>query len=131
MHQRPQSTEKKSWLSPNILKTEFIKREDYEPSVQTILDSMNTYLTIKNYTHIPKIHYRCSGCSSTKPHNQQVLEWGVYEWVRKNPNNSGQAWTNLGINNPDMVIDKFLVGNQFLFRNSFVIISIFRFKKGI
>ena len=61
--------------------------------------------------------------------DQQVLEWGVYEWLRKNPDKKDQVWENLRLNSDKHVI-YLLVGNQFLHRNSFMIISVLRMLKG-
>ena len=88
------------FVKPKIQGYELEKRKEYDPSVQLRLDSMDKFLTIKNYPYIPKIKYTCTQCQFINPHNQQVLEWGIYEWMRKNPNNKNEAWKILGINDP-------------------------------
>jgi hypothetical protein len=100
----------------------------YDPSVQTTLDSIQQFLTIKNYKEQPRITYRCGeGCKARDAHDQQLLEWGAYEWMRNSPDNKDQLWENLRLNDPECDIS-FLVGNQSLHRNAIMIISVFRFK---
>lgn len=116
------------FVKPEILGYGFVERESYDPSVQTTLFSSTMFKTIQNYPLQPRIKYRCSDCKSKNPHNQQVIEWGFYEWMRNNPKKEEQVWENLGIGQEGWEIKSFLVGNQFLYRSSFMIISVFRFK---
>jgi hypothetical protein len=114
-------------VKPTILGYNLEKRKEYDPYTQTTLDSMNLFLTRDNYAFVPKITYRCNECRSKKPHKQQVVEWGLYEWMRNHPENLAGMWENVRIN--DVSWNKtFLVGNQARYRNSFLIISVFRFK---
>lgn len=112
------------FIKPNVLGYELREREDYEPSVQLQLGSDERFLTIKNYKLKPMIRYRCSDCKIKNPHNQQVVEWGVYNWMRKFPDKSNQVWDNLGLTRMDNE-RMFLVGNMFLHPNSFIIISFY------
>lgn len=115
-------------IKPEILSCQFENREKYDDSVQITLTSPTAFKTIKSYKDQPRITYRCSGCKLEKPHDQQVLEWGIYEWMRQNPNNQNDVWENLHI--MDKEYEKmFLVGNQARRRNAFMIISIFRHKR--
>ncbi len=117
-------------IKPKIIKSWMADRKNYSPSVQSTLDSDVLFLTIHNYQKQPRVQYHCSGCRSAKPHDQQILEWGIYEWMRKNPANMEQGLTNLGITDPNF--DKyFLVGNAAQHRNSFMVISVFRFKRSV
>ncbi|GAB4572723.1 MAG: hypothetical protein Kow0077_12960 [Anaerolineae bacterium] len=77
----------------------------------------------------PRVTYRCSNCQIQTQHDQQVLEWGFYEWLRKNPEAKEQVWENAGFMNPNSEL-YFLVGNQFAHRTSFMIISVLRVPKG-
>ena len=102
--------------------------KDYDPTVQATLDSDIPFLTVHNYQLQPRVKYRCPNCQMQNPHNQQILEWGAYEWMRKNPDNPEQAITNLHLTNPRY--DRyFLVGNMARYRTSFMVISVFRFKR--
>jgi len=62
------------------------------------------------------------------PHKQQVLEWGVYEWVRKHPEKKKEVIDNLRLFDKDYDV-YFFVGNSYKAPTSFMIISILRFKK--
>ena len=114
-------------VKPEILKCYFGEREKYDPTIQVTLSSNDPFKTIRAYPEQPRIVYRCSNCKTKNPHDQQVLEWGVYEWMRQNPEKQNDVWENLHIT--DKEYDKtFLVGNQARHRNAFMIISIFRHK---
>lgn len=114
-------------IRPSVLGYKLTNREDYEPAVQLQLGSVRRFLTIKNYKKKPMIRYRCGSCKTKSPHNQQVVEWGVYNWMRRFPDKEEQVWENLGLTrtNDERM---FLVGNMFLHPNSFIIISLFHRK---
>ncbi len=114
-------------IKPQIISHGFEKRTDYEGTAQATLGVEKPFLTIKNYPLKPVITYRCPDCRAQGPHHQQVVEWGIYEWVRQNPNRADEAWDNLHIGEENYYTS-FLVGNMALHRNSFMIISIFRLK---
>ena len=115
------------FIKPKDIKWRLEKRKHHDASVQTTLFSNEPFLTIKNYDMQPRMTYTCSECKAKKQHDQQILEWGVYEWFRKNPTNMNQVWDNLGLTKSGYDIS-FLVGNMFLHKNSFMIISILRYK---
>ena len=117
-------------VKPDVINCYMKDRKEYHSSVQTTLNSKEPFLTIHNYEKQPRVKYRCSGCKLKKPHNQQILEWGVYEWMRKNKNNTDQGLANLHLMDPKY--DKlFVVGNMNLHRNAFMVISVLRFKRKI
>lgn len=115
-------------IKPKIIKSWMADRKNYDPSIQSTFDADKLFLTIDNYKKQPRVQYRCSNCKSTKHHDQQILEWGVYEWMRKNPQNREQGLRNMRLTDPDFDIH-FLVGNLAKHRNSFMVISVFRFKR--
>jgi len=94
------------------------------------LTDLDTYQVKREFQFEPRITFTYPGCQTASgQHDFQVLEWGVYEWIRKNPENKEQVWENLGIGKQEW--DQFfLVGNQAAHRNSFMIISVLRFKPG-
>ncbi|MFQ5979868.1 MAG: hypothetical protein ACE5OZ_17190 [Candidatus Heimdallarchaeota archaeon] len=81
------------------------------------------------YDFVPYIRYKCPQCRTSQGfHEQQLISIEAYEWMRKNPDNIDQLWTNYNLYNPEYDIYLF-VGNQKIHRNSFMVISILRFKK--
>ena len=85
--------------------------------------------TKKEYTHMPRIRYTCSQCKTEQGyHEQQLLEIGAYEWMRKQPDNLDQLWKNLHLSDDEWDVYLF-VGNQAQHRTSFMVISVLRFKK--
>lgn len=114
-------------VRPHSVSHALEERADYDPSIQATLTSESMYKTIHNYKTRPVVSYRCPDCTAKNGHRQQILEWGVYEWIRKNPGKAEQVWENLHLDDPGW--DKwFLVGNQARYRNAFMIISVIRFK---
>ena len=117
-------------IKPNILDAWMKDRgERYDPAIQATLNSETLFRTIHNYKLQPCVKYRCSTCRNQNPHEQQIIEWGVYEWMRKHQTNPRKAIENLYLT--DSQWEKyFLVGNMSKYRNSFMVISVFRFKRG-
>ena len=114
-------------VKPKIISYKLETREDFEKATQLTLDLREPFVTIKNYPLRPVITYRCSNCTSKGPHEQQVLEWGIYEWLRQHPDEASNVWDNLRMKDAGYY-RSFLVGNMALYRTSFVIISMFRLK---
>ena len=115
-------------VKPTVLDCCMADREKVKHTVQTTLDSDTPFLTIANYPKQPRVRYRCADCKSTNPHDQQIIEWGAYEFMRRNPDRPPeQCLTGLRLMNASY--DKyFLVGNLAKHRTSFVVVSVFRFK---
>ena len=126
------NNEKKSlgFVEPTIVKHYFAKRSMVNNSIQTTLFNSEPFLTIKDYEIQPRLVYSCPECEAKDHHDQQILEWGAYEYIRKNPQNFEAIWDNFQIDNNEYT-KRLLVGNQALHRNSFMVISIFRHKKAL
>lgn len=85
--------------------------------------------TKSEYKYIPYIKYTCSDCKASQGyHRQQLLSIEAYEWMRKHPEKQDQLWDNYRIKDPEFDVYLF-IGNQRLYFTSFMVISIFRFKK--
>jgi hypothetical protein len=114
-------------IKPESLSCELVERDDHEQEMQSTLDNAKPFLTIKNYPHKPIASYRCPSCKTKNPHRQQIMEWGVFEWMRKNPKEPEKVFENLHIGESGYYTS-LLVGNMVLHRNSFMVISVFRLK---
>jgi hypothetical protein len=116
------------FINPQSISGAFEKRSDHEEDIQATLNGAVPFLTIKNYPLKPVASYRCSpSCRARKGHKQQIMEWGVFEWMRRNPDKPDKVFENLHIGE-EGYLRSLLVGNMALHRNSFMVISIFRFK---
>lgn len=76
----------------------------------------------------PYVRYSCLPlcfCGST--HHQQILDWGAYEWMRKQPEKSNQIFENYHFGEPDWN-HYFLLGNSYRAPKSFMVISVIRWK---
>lgn len=112
-------------VKPIIEKCYLSEQKDYDATSQLTLSGQPLPKVKEQYPLAPRIKYRCTACKSMTPHDQQVLEWGFYEWIRKNPDKPDQVWENAHINSPKHEIFLF-VGNLFKYRNKFLIISVLR-----
>ncbi len=106
----------------------FTDREDQEPAIQMTLLGRALELDKHKYGLQPRVRYLCSNCRLPKGHDQQILEWGIYEWLRKNPGKEDGVWANLfwKENQQDIY---FVVGNQAKWPSSFMVISVLRMPK--
>jgi len=118
------------FVNPTILKYYFAKRSKVDNSIQNTLFNTEPFQTIRNYELQPRLVYSCPQCAGKKHHDQQILEWGAYEYIRKNPEDYEKIWENLKLDSIEYK-KRLLVGNQALYRNSFMVISIFRNKISI
>ncbi len=120
-------------VQPTILQSYFKDNDDYHKLFQLglpDLTELDEVMVKRDFPQEPRLIYRCPEClTSNQQHDQQVLEWGFYEWIRKNPDKKEQVWENAKINDPDYNI-YLLVGNQARYRNSFMVISVLRVAKG-
>lgn len=91
-----------------------------------VVDRDGWIQTKSDYPHQPRIAYQCSpGC---KGHNQTILEWGAFEWMRTHPNNPQQLIENWRLHD-EMYEHYLVVGNQAQHRNSFLVINVLWFKR--
>ncbi len=116
-------------VKPRNFKPYFEKRKNFDASKQATLFGGEPFWTIHNYGFQPRLKYQCQNCELARGyHDQQIIEWGVYEWMRKNPTNIEGVWKNLHVGEEDFETS-LLVGNQARQLTSFIVISIFRHKK--
>jgi len=127
-------------IKPQIEKC-YLKEIDATEEGKLITMSLMDFFTTKktkkrkpllvksNFSLIPYIRYRCgNNCKTKTPHNQQVLEWGGYQWIQKNPKKINQLWKNYRIFDEEWY-KYFFIGNLRDQRTSWLIISILRGKK--
>lgn len=120
-------------VKPKIIRTYFADNPKYGEIFQLGLPGMTQLGKVqvkRDFPLEPRLVYECPEClTEKKQHDQQVLEWGFYEWLRKNPEKKEQVWENAFFFRDDY--DHYLfVGNQAAHRNSFMVISAIRVPKG-
>jgi len=116
-------------VKPTVQKKYFANNPHYGQLFQPLLPGMGELTAVKrDFEHEPRVTYRCTNCKTKNPHDQQILEWGFYEWVRKHPNLREQVWENAHFNSPEHDL-YFFVGNQLRYRTSFLVISVLRVPK--
>lgn len=114
-------------VRPNVENWELAPRDEVDETTQANLDGFEGFMTKKNYPYKPMVTYRCPECRLNNPHRQQILEWGLYEWMRRNPGDEEKVFENLHLGEDGYDVS-FLVGNMARYPRSFVVISVFRFK---
>jgi len=116
-----------------ILETYFRENTNYGELFQMGLPGMtelDLFQVKRDFPFEPRVRYRCPECQTQQGyHDQQVLEWGFYEWFRKNPEQEERVWENAGFGRENTMIYLF-VGNQAAHRTSFIIISVLRVPAG-
>lgn len=84
--------------------------------------------TKADYEYQPYLEFQCSE-NCQKHHKQSVIEWGFYEWMRKNPGRESHVWENTYIFQ-DGYEPYLLLGNQANQRTSFLVINVINLKTG-
>jgi hypothetical protein len=116
-------------IKPTILEHYFEEQKDFTKFVQKTLDGRFRVKIKSEYPIEPRIKYACSDCKVGRGfHDQQLIEWGVFEWLRKKPTNVEQVWENLHLDDEEWE-KYFLVGNMYQYPTAFLIISVIRWKK--
>jgi len=116
-------------ITPKNMEGYFADRKTHDPTFQVTLDSEYKQSTIHNFEKQPRLKYTCSECQTKKGyHDQQIIEWGTYVWMGKHPDQIEKVWDNLRIYDSEYE-HHLLVGNQARHLTSFMVISLFRFKK--
>lgn len=117
-------------LASNVHRAYFGQNPQYgKPHQPALIERPGEqYVRTKDtYPIEPRLCYSCDECRNQ--HDQKVLEWGAFEWMRKNPGNVEQYWENARLfsTEHDLFI---LVGNQANQRTSFLVINIIPVKRG-
>jgi len=116
-------------IEPSIIKAYFRNNAKYGELYQQALPGftdLDTVQTKRDFPQEPRVTYTCpQSVTPEKKHDQQILEWGFYEWIRKNPDNIDQVWENAQFNKTGTKL-YFVIGNLFRYRTSFMVISVLR-----
>jgi len=103
----------------------YFKENTHKKSVrQQSLDGTFRMMVKDDFEYIPRVKYRCSECQVKSVHDQQILEWGFYEFMRKNPSKIENVWDNVGFTNMDEWEYYFLVGNLYTKPKAFNVICV-------
>ena len=116
-----------------VLDKYFAKNPQKDDPIQLFfkeIDDFEPWSSVKHDFDLePRVKYACPECKTSQGyHDQKILEWGFYEWMRKHPDRIDQVWTNAKFESAEHEIFLF-VGNQAHRRNSFLIISVIRLQR--
>jgi hypothetical protein len=85
------------------------------------------YSVRADFSSIPYVKFVCWDSEPCSGHDMQLQEWGVYEYMRKNPTSFDSVLKNLQMHNYEWT-HFLVVGNQVAHPNSFMVIGDIRFK---
>ncbi|MGB1285622.1 MAG: hypothetical protein ACPG7F_03725 [Aggregatilineales bacterium] len=115
-----------------ILKRYFNLNPQHGKMVQKLLfpEYDESWANVKSdFEHEPRLKYLCPECKTQQGyHDQKILEWGWFEFMRKNPGKREQLWANARFDSEKHDIFLF-TGNQFRYPNSYLIISVIPIQK--
>ena len=94
---------------------------------QLTMKSDPDFMTRKDYPQLPHLCYKCADEPECNGHDMQLLEWGIFEYFRKNPLVGDRVFDNLYLHDKGWR-HYLVVGNQIANPNSFMVISDIRFK---
>ena len=84
-----------------------------------------------DFAFLPYLQYECDGpCSSKAPHEQKIVEWGAYQWMRQKPNSEEHCMKlkdnyHIGEEN---YLHYILIGNIRKYTTTYVVVKLIRFK---
>lgn len=117
-------------IRPNIQRVYLAENQMHSQAYQPLFEIMEhaEVATKRDHYFEPRIEYICGcNCRSKAKHNQQLLEWGCYQWMKSNPGKEQQIWRNLHIGDCAWT-HYFLIGNQANHRTAFMVINVIRQK---
>lgn len=106
-----------------------VKQTTLVGSSQEDLDEGFCIINQHDYKYKPYIKFECIGnCTcKNKIHDDQITEWGCYEFMRKNPGKEEELKNNLRLFDNDWEI-YLLMGNIHKAPQTYIIIDVLRFK---
>ncbi len=117
-------------VRPSALGGYLSERSDVDHTVQSTLLGGLLPKDKGGYPYQPRLKFRCGKCMSNDGHDAQVIEWGWYQWFRKNPGKEEQVFENAAVD--DSAYEKYLLmGNQNNHRTAYLVIGVIRWKREI
>lgn len=111
----------------------FLLKQNRETSEAqaTLLDLDYNIMNQKDFAFLPYLQYECEGpCSSKHPHEQKIVEWGAYQFMRQKPNSEEHCMKlkdNFHIEEENY-LHYILIGNIRKYTNTYIIVKLIRFK---
>lgn len=121
-------------IRPVSMSGEWIPNTRYDEPYQTpLIPHFNEdwAYTRANFPQIPQITYVCPECKTKGGHHTQIfIGWDAFEFLRKSRQNQDAFWTNARFFDTDYD-HYFLVGNQSVRRNAYMVIGVIWMKSSI
>jgi len=112
----------------------FLKQNREKSQAQATLFDLDYHIMDQNdFAYLPYLRYECDGvCTSKHPHEQKIVEWGAYQFMRQNPNSKEHCERlveNYHIGDEEY-IHYILIGNIRKYTKTYVVVKLIRFKIG-
>lgn len=95
--------------------------EIVDPTQRTLFDDLDFHF---GETATPRIIPYLRFADEGGEHCLQIREWGVHEWLRKEPDKAAQLWDNLRLTSPNQQ-PYLVIGNMCNCRTSWLVINVF------
>jgi len=112
---------------------EFMLKQNKETSEAqtTLMDYDYDIMNQNDFAFIPYLQYECDGpCSSKQPHEQKIVSWEAYQFMRLKPNSEEHCMklkNNYHIGEEDY-LHYILIGNIRKYTTTYVVVKLIRFK---
>lgn len=118
-------------IKPKNMKFMLKQNRETSQAQATLLELDYHIMNQKDFAFLPYLHYECEGpCSSKLPHEQKIVEWGAYQFMRQNPNSEEHCMKlkdNYHIGEEDY-LHYVLIGNIRKYTTTYIIVKLIRFK---
>lgn len=118
-------------IKPKTMKFMLKQNKESSEAQTTLIDQDYAIMNQNDFAFLPYLQYDCEGpCSSKHPHEQKIVEWGAYQFMRKNPNSEEHCIKlkdnyHLGEEN---YLHYLLIGNHKIHPTIYMIVKLIRFK---
>ena len=109
-----------------------LKQNKEKSEAQTTLIDLDYDIMNQNdFAFFPYLQYECDGpCSSKASHEQKIVEWGAYQWMRQDQNSEEHCMKlkdnyHIGEEN---YLHYILIGNIRKYTTTYVVVKLIRFK---
>ncbi len=118
-------------IKPKKLDLFLKKNRESSRAQATLFDLDYGIMNQNDFAFIPYLRYECEGeCDSRHPHEQKIVEWGSYQFMRQNPNSKEHCMKlkenyHIGERNYAHYV---LIGNIRKYPATYIVVKLIRFK---
>ncbi|MBI4981133.1 hypothetical protein HZC30_06280 [Candidatus Woesearchaeota archaeon] len=118
-------------IKPTNMKFLLMRKKEISEAQTTLAEQEYDIMNPDDFAFTPYLQYDCVGpCSSKHPHQQQIVSWEAYQFMKQNPNSEEHCMRlkdNYGIEKENW-LHYLLIGNLKHKPYTYVIVKLIRFK---